>query len=210
MSEIFRNISEKDKCKLLKTLEANTHTFRKNESFFQLFKNDKMIGIVLSGNIQIIKNDYEGNEILMEDLEEGDIFGNTISSIQNVEHNIVVKEESTIILIDYNHILNCNIEKDYYLTFMKNLLEIVMHKLQEKNERLEILTKKTIRNKILEYLKIMRTKHGSRFVYLPFNFKDLADYLVIDRSAMTRELKYLKEEGFIAIKGKRIEILYDI
>ena len=114
MSEIFRNISEKDKCKLLKTLEANTHTFRKNESFFQLFKNDKMIGIVLSGNIQIIKNDYEGNEILMEDLEEGDIFGNTISSIQNVEHNIVVKEESTIILIDYNHILNCNIEKDYY------------------------------------------------------------------------------------------------
>ena len=196
MSKIFRNISEKDKCKLLKTLEANTHTFRKNEDFFQLFKNDKMIGIILSGNIQIIKNDYEGNAILIEDLEEGDIFGNIISSIQNGEHNIIVKDEATIIFIDYNHILNCNIEKDYYLTFMKNLLEI--------------LTKKTIRNKILEYLKIMRAKHGSRFVYLPFNFKDLADYLVIDRSAMSRELKYLKEEGFIAIKGKRIEILYDI
>ena len=93
---------------------------------------------------------------------------------------------------------------------MKNLLEIIMNKLQDKNERLEILTKKSIRNKILEYLNIMRRKHGSKIVYLPFNFKDLADYLVIDRSAMTREIKYLKEEGFIEVKGKKITILYDI
>lgn len=210
MTEIFQNISEKEKCKLLKSFEANTHTFRKNEAILSTIQNENMIGIIISGIVQIIKNDYEGNKILIEDLEEGDIFGNTISSIQNVEHNIIVKEDATIIMIDYNQIINCDTDKDYYITFIKNLLEIVMKKLQEKNERLEILTKKTIRNKILEYLNIMRKKHGSRYIYLPFNFKDLADYLVIDRSAMTRELKYLKEEGFIEIKGKRITILYDI
>lgn len=207
--EIFQNISEKDKCKLLKTLEANTHTYRKNETILSTIQNENLIGIILTGEVQIIKIDYEGNKILIEDLTDGDIFGNTISSIQNVEHNIIVKEQATIITIDYNRILELDSEKDYYVTFMKNLLEIVMNKLQEKNERLEILTKKTIRNKILEYLNIMRQKHGSRYVYLPFNFKDLADYLVIDRSAMAREIKYLKEEGFIAVKGKRIEILYD-
>ena len=207
--QIFQNISEKDKCKLLKTLEANTHTYRKNETILSTIQNENLIGIILTGEVQIIKIDYEGNKILIEDLADGDIFGNTISSIQNVEHNIIVKEQATIITLDYNHILELNSEKDYYVTFMKNLLEIVMNKLQEKNERLEILTKKTIRNKILEYLNIMRQKHGSRYVYLPFNFKDLADYLVIDRSAMAREIKYLKEEGFIAVKGKRIEILYD-
>lgn len=209
MIEIFQNISEKDKCKLLKTLEANTHTYRKNETILSTIQNENLIGIILTGELQIIKIDYEGNKILIEDLADGDIFGNTISSIQNVEHNIIVKEQATIITLDYNHILELDSEKDYYVTFMKNLLEIVMNKLQEKNERLEILTKKTIRNKILEYLNIMRQKHGSRYVYLPFNFKDLADYLVIDRSAMAREIKYLKEEGFIAVKGKRIEILYD-
>ena len=207
--QIFQNISEKDKCKLLKTLEANTHTYRKNETILSTIQNENLIGIILTGELQIIKIDYEGNKILIEDLADGDIFGNTISSIQNVEHNIIVKEQATIITLDYNHILELDSEKDYYVTFMKNLLEIVMNKLQEKNERLEILTKKTIRNKILEYLNIMRQKHGSRYVYLPFNFKDLADYLVIDRSAMAREIKYLKEEGFIAVKGKRIEILYD-
>ena len=209
MVEIFANISEKDKCKLLKTLEANTYFFKKNDTFFSTIKNENTIGIVLSGLLQIVKIDYEGNKTLIEELEDGDIFGSTISSIQNAEHNIVIKEDSTIILIDYSQIINCQLEKDYYLQFMKNLLEIIMNKIQEKNERLEILTKKTIRNKLLEYFNIMQKKHGSRYVYLPFNFSDLADYLVIDRSAMSREIKYLKEEGFIEVKGKRITILYD-
>ena len=74
--------------------------------------------------------------------------------------------------------------------------------------RIEILTKKTIRNKLLEYFKIVSTKNNSKNIYLPFTFTDLADYLAIDRSAMTRELKNLKGEGFIEIKGKRITLLY--
>ena len=52
-------------------------------------------------------------------------------------------------------------------------------------------------------------KHGSKYVYLPFNFTDLADYLGVDRSAMSREMKYLKEEGLIKVKGKKITILFE-
>ena len=84
-----------------------------------------------------------------------------------------------------------------------------MTKTEEKNERIEILTKKTIRNRLLEYFTIMSNKHGTKFIYLPFNYTDLADYLAIDRCAMSRELKNLKEEGFIEIKGKRITLLYE-
>ena len=54
----------------------------------------------------------------------------------------------------------------------------------------------------------MSKKNGSKYIYLPFNFINLADYLAIDRSAMSRELKFLKDEGFIEIKGKRITLLY--
>ena len=90
---------------------------------------------------------------------------------------------------------------------MQNLFTILSEKEQEKNERILILTKKTIRNKLLEYFKIMSRKNNSKYIYLPYNFTDLADYLGIDRTAMSREMKYLKEEGFIEVKGKKITLL---
>ena len=90
---------------------------------------------------------------------------------------------------------------------MQNLFTILNDKIKEKNDRISILTNKTIRNRLLEYFNVNITK-GTKYVYLPFNFSNLANYLGVDRSAMTRELKYMKEEGFIEIKGKRITILY--
>ena len=81
-------------------------------------------------------------------------------------------------------------------------------KIKEMNERINILSKKSIRNKLLEFFNLSFTKNNSRNIYLPFTFTELADYLAVDRSAMTRELKILKDEGFIRITGKRITLLY--
>ena len=80
--------------------------------------------------------------------------------------------------------------------------------IEEKNQRIEILTKKSIRNKILEYFKFLEKKNGYKSFILPISFTELADYLAIDRSAMSRELKNLKEEGFIKIKNKKVTLLY--
>ena len=78
----------------------------------------------------------------------------------------------------------------------------------QKNQKIRILTKKTIRNKLLEFFDIEQELHHSKNIYLSSTFTDLADYLAVDRSAMTRELKSLKDEGFIVIKGKKITLLY--
>ena len=72
------------------------------------------------------------------------------------------------------------------------------------NERIDILTRRTIRNKLLEYFKTEYKKHGSRIIYLPFSFSDLANYLAVDRYAMTREIKALKDDGIITVKDKKI------
>lgn len=208
MTNLFNNIDEKNKQKLLKSFEANTLTFKKDTTILSTLKNDNIIGIILEGCVQIIKTDYNGNRTIIEDLEENNIFGSSISYLKSNEHDVITKEDTKLILIDYINILNPKENNLYYNTFLKNLLNILNEKIEEKNERIEILTKKTIRNKLLEYFKIVSKKHGSKYIYLPFNFTDLADYLAIDRSAMSRELKYLKEEGFIEIKGKRITILY--
>ena len=92
--------------------------------------------------------------------------------------------------------------------FIKNLFIIMTKKISERNERIQILTKKTIRYRLLEYFEIMRKKNNSLNIYLPYNYIDLAAYIAVDRSAMSRELSNLKDEGFINIKGKKITILY--
>ena len=190
-------------------LPANTFNFKKESTILSVIKNDNIVGIITSGYLQIIRTDHNGIRTIIEELEEQDVFGSFISSLKNKEYEIIAKEDTEIIIIDYDNIINCNLtNKSFYNQFIKNLLQITSKKIQEKNERIEILTKKTIRNKLLEYFKIISKKHNSKYIYLPFNFTDLADYLAIDRSAMSRELKYLKEEGFIEIKGKRIKLLY--
>lgn len=209
MTYLFDNINSKNKEKLLLMIEANTLHFKKDSTILSVIKNDNIVGIITSGYLQIIRTDHNGIRTIIEELEEQDVFGSFISSLKNKEYEIIAKEDTEIIIIDYDNIINCNLtNKSFYNQFIKNLLQITSKKIQEKNERIEILTKKTIRNKLLEYFKIISKKHNSKYIYLPFNFTDLADYLAIDRSAMSRELKYLKEEGFIEIKGKRIKLLY--
>ena len=210
MTKIFDNISPRNKEKLLLLLGAHNFTFKKDTSLQSFVKEGNIIGIITKGYVQIIRTDHNGTRTIIEELEEEDIFGSYISSLKNKEYNIITKEDTEIIFIDYERILTCeDTTKTYYIEFTKNLLEIYATKINEKNERIEILTKKTIRNKLLEYFSIIFKKHNSKYIYLPSTFTDLADYLAIDRAAMTRELKNLKEEGLIEIKGKRITLLYN-
>lgn len=209
MSNLFNKISDNNKVRLLKMLEANTFEYTENTTILSTMKEQNIIGVVLTGYIQIIRTDYNGNRTIIEELYEGDVFGTLISSLKSNDYDMITKEKSKILIIDYDQVLNqTESNSTYYNTFLKNLLEIVTDRIREKNERIEILTKKTIRNKLLEYFRIVSSKHGSRYVYLPHTFQDLADYLAVDRCAMSRELKYLKEEGFIEVKGKRITLLY--
>ena len=208
MTNLFTNISEKNQEKILKILEASTLNFKPNCQILTSVKLDNMIGIVLSGYMQIIRTDYNGNRTIIEELTENDVFGTTISSLTN-ECEIITKEDTKIVVIDFNNILN-DVENNlsYYKQFIKNLLEIYSDKINTKNERIEILTKKTIRNKLLEYFKIVSKRNNSKKIYLTMTYIELADYLAVDRSAMTRELKNLSEEGFIKREEKKITLLY--
>ena len=210
MTKPFDNISEKNIKKLLYTLEGHTFNYVKGDQILRAFKSDNIIGIILDGDAEIIRNDYRGNKVKIEELTNDDIFGTQISSMNNKEYEIIAKTNVKVIIIDYKQLLNRNnLDKSYYNEFILNMLSIINDKLQEKNERIRILSNKTIRNKLLEYFSIQRNKNHSKNIYLPHNFTDLANYLSIDRSAMTRELKFMKDEGFIEIKGKKILILYN-
>lgn len=209
MINLFHNISEKNKEKILYTLETHTFTFPKNTRILTTVKEDNIIGYVISGYMQITRTDYNGNTTIIEELEEESVFGTMLSSLNNSEYDIVTKEDTKLIIIDYNRIINEETNHaNYYNQFIKNLLEIATNKINEKNERIEILAKKSIRDKLLEYFKIVSEKNGSKIIYLTLNYTELSDYLAVDRCAMSRELKNLKDEGFIKTDKKKITLLY--
>lgn len=208
MRKLFNKISVKEQTKLLKLLETSVLLFKKDTIILSSVE-ENIIGIILEGKAQIIRTDYNGNRTIIEELKEESVFGTALSSLSSDECEIITKEDTKVLIIDYDHILKSeNNNYAYYNQFIKNLLEITTNIIDGKNERIEILTKKTIRDKLLEYFNIYRKKHGTRNIYLPFSFTDLSDYLAVDRSAMSRELKYLKEEGFIETKGRKITLLY--
>ncbi len=96
--------------------------------------------------------------------------------------------------------------------FHHNLLEklpgLILNKMTDLNMRIELLTKRSIRDKLLGYFSLISTRKLSTSFELPISLTDLADYLSVDRSAMMRELKILKEDGFIEKSGNRIKLLY--
>ncbi len=204
MNNLFNNITNVNKEKILKSLEGNTLHFKKNNTILSNIKQDNIIGIILEGYIQIVKTDYNGNRTIIEDLYDNDIFSSKMSNISNSEYSVTTKEDTKLIIIYFNEILNNDLNTSYYNQFLKNLLYIMSDKMTNINNRIEILSNKTIRNKLLAYFKLMSKKNNSRIIYLPYTFIDLADYLGVDRSAMYRELKNLKEEGLITITNKKI------
>lgn len=206
MKKLFDNINDKEKELLLKEFEASTITYKKNSPVLSTVNNN-IIGIVLEGYLQIIKTDYDGFSIIIEELTEEKIFGSTLSSLNNGEYTIIAKEDSKVLVIEYDMIFNSVNYKPYVSRFLKNLLNITTDIIKEKNYRIQILTKRSIRDKLLEYFNINVTK-GSRILYLPFSYTDLANYLAVDRCAMSRELKNLKDDGFIETKGKKIYLKY--
>ena len=107
-----------------------------------------------------------------------DIFGSLITNINSDEITCITKEKTRVTYIDYDRITDTeNIKYDYYLTFIKNLLIILEEQLTTKNERIAILTKKTTRDKLLQFFKLTSIKKGSRTFTIPYSFTELAGYL---------------------------------
>lgn len=209
MISLFKDITPDNKSKLLKLLETSNFTYQKGVNIAYLFKDKESIGSVIEGSLDIIRIDYNGTRTIIETIYEDEILGTSLTSLLSNDYEIITREDTKILWLDYKVILGINDTKySYYNQFIKNLLMIALEKNTLKNERIEILTQKTIRNKLLEYFRIETLKNRSKIIYLKSTWQDLADYLAIDRCAMTRELKYLKEEGFISVKGRVITLLY--
>lgn len=205
----FAGMSSLQKNRLLKKLESHIYNFDKHEEILPTLKSTNIICIILEGCAKIINTNYLGEETLLDELYENSVFSTNMSNIDNIENHIYATEPCKILVIDYNKLINAkNLTLSYYNVFILNLFKILNEKFKENINRTQILTKKNIRDKLLAYFSTEYKRTKSHNIYLPSNFKALSDYLSINRSAMFRELKSLKEDKFIKVNGKKITLLY--
>lgn len=209
MENLFNGITGKNKEKLLSYLETYTINYKKNMTILDSFKRDNIICVVIAGSLIITRIDKNGTRTIIEELDEGSIFGTTFSAINNNEYEIRTTEDVSLLIFDFDNIINFDENRlSYYTQFLKNLNKILFEKLAKNNDRIEVLTNKSTRDKLLAYFNMVSRRNGSRIIYLPFSYTDLADYLAVNRLAMTRELSNMKVEGLIETKGRRIKLLY--
>lgn len=205
----FKKISEEEKNILLKNLEGSFFHVKKNESLHSILRLNNAIGIVIEGLLHNIKTDYKGNQIIIEELPKDSLFGSSLSLNIEGETEIIAKKDSDIVILDYSTIINYQHTDDkVYNQFIINLLANITQLITLRNERIRLLTVKTTRDKLLEYFRILAKQQGVRNIHIPFTYTELADYLSVDRSAMMREIKNLKEEKIIEVKSKKITLLY--
>lgn len=206
---VFYNIETKDLTKMFNCLGAIKLNFKKGATIISNLSNSNTLCIITSGSASVIRIDYDGNKSLIDTLDKDDVFESKMFNLNNSELSIIANTDTEVIIIEYDKFINrCSKNCPYHNQFIDNTLKIIMNKLNDNYERIQVLTKKTIREKLREYFRLLANKRGSRKFKLPMTYTDLANYLSVDRSAMMRELKYLKDDNFIEVNNKTIIIKY--
>ena len=167
-----------------------------------------VIGIVEQGQVRMIRYEYTGERTILDEFDEGDIFSDMFVESDFSELSVEAITNCAVTFIDYEEMISKAESSKLALQFLNNFIHVISHTLVKRNERIELLTTRSIRNKLLAYFELQAKKSNSKTFNLNYSYTDLADYLAVDRSALMRELKNLKEEKFISDVNKKITLLY--
>ena len=180
-------------------LNIQIKSIKKNDIITTYIKNRNQICILKKGNADIIRYDKNGNKTIIETLKSNDVFGEVFFPIKtNSELFVIAKTNCEVIFFLYNDILK------HSNTLNTNLLNLFLNRTIKQNIRIELLTKRSIREKLLSYFSFLSIEYNKKDFTLPLSYTDLADYLSIDRSAMMREIQHLQKENIIIKNGYNI------
>lgn len=208
-SSLFANIKKHEISSMLTCLNAEKKMFNKNDFIFSAGDTVSKVGIVVSGSVQIIKEDFYGNRSIFDKIEQADIFGESYSYTLNAKLSldIVASEKTEIIFIDYKKIIStCSSACLFHSRLIQNILSILATKNIKINEKMHHLTQRTIREKLFSYLSLQSIKNGKKEFYIPFNRQELADYLSVDRSALSKELCKMRDERIIKFNKNHFKL----
>jgi len=193
-----------------KCIKAQKKVFPAGSVITTYMEKRKQICILLSGKADLIRYDLKGNKDIIERFNENDVFGEVFHNVNtNNELFVLATKQCEVLIFLYDDLrIKCKQNCPFHTTLVSNILELILNNTISQNTRIEILSKRSIREKLLSYFNILSSKSFSKNITLPFSLTNLADYLSVDRSAMMREIRNLIDEGFISKNGNRIKLLY--
>ncbi len=198
-ARLFTAIGETDLDSLLACLGARLVQAERDSFLLRAGDSVHSLGLVLSGALHVSKENTEGERVLIAALSPGDCFAEALccAGIAESPVSVVAAADSAVLLLDFQRLLhNCPRTCAFHTKLIENMLGMLAQKNLSLQGRMEVLGHKTLRRRILHYLQPLSAHPGSN-VYIPFNREELAEYLCVDRSALSHELGRMKQDGLL-------------
>lgn len=211
-SPLFRGIAEKEVAPLLAQLQVRLKKYQKGEFLFYAGDPMSYVGLVLDGTVHIIQEDYWGNRNILSPIPAGISFGEAFACQENSRATVAVvaASDAVVMQVYIGRVLHTSQTLSRgQVQFIANILALMSQKNKLLTEKIRYLTQRSTRRKIMTYLSdIARMKESASFT-LPFNRQQLADFLSVDRSALSAELSKMKKDGLIDYKKDQFTLLHE-
>ena len=210
ISELFDGIDQNDYTTLINCLGGIEKTYSKDNYILLAGDTVDYVGVILSGKVKIIKEDFFGTRNIIAELGEGDVFGEAFAcaGVWISNETVQASTDCRIMMIQFKKLVTtCSNACAFHSALIANMLKIVAKKNIHMSDKMEIISKRTTREKIMTYLlSEAEKKHNQRFE-IPFSRNELADYLCVERSAMSRELSKMQQDKLIRYTKNNFELL---
>ena len=199
-SPLFHGIKPDELNAMLGCIGYHIGTFKKGDIVAFEGDNLKRIGIIISGAVDMVKEDLWGNKTMLVRMRKDELFGETFAcgsdSLSVV--TFMVSEDAKVLFMPFDRVMHsCTMACQFHHRLIENMVKIIADKNRDLMRKVDVVSKRTIREKLLAYLSIQAQVQDSRYFEIPMGRVELAEYLCVDRSALTRELAKMKEDGLI-------------
>lgn len=206
---LFVGIEERQYAALLDCLGARVRRYDKGKAIFHAGDAATQVGVVLAGSVQVCREDADGNRSILAAIGPGELFGEAYACAHtpSLPVSVWAAESCSILLLSLGKVATvCSSACAFHNLLIANLLRVLAQKNVFLTGKMEHLGKRTLREKLLSYLKSQEAEVGCAFS-IPFDRQALSDYLCADRSALSRELGNLQREGLVEFEKNRFRFL---
>lgn len=207
-SKLFMNLSEGDCNIALSLLSAQQTKYSKNNVLVSAGDSLKRFGLVVSGTVRVSFTDIDGNDVLVANVTEGDTFGEALCwlNVNEIPVTVTALTDTEVMWLSPD-ILRENNSDRVACILKNNYLSLLASKTLSMNDRIQILSKPTLRQKLITFFSQCANNNGTKTFTLPFDRETMALYLGVNRSALSRELSKMEKEGIIEFYKNSFKII---
>ncbi len=209
-TQIFAGVSNDEIRSMLLCLDARLRHYKKGEYVLREGEHLNDIMILADGRLHIQKDDYWGNRSILEQISMGEMFGEAYTASESgpLLNDVVAAENSAVIFFNAKRIITtCPTACRFHTIVVQNLFFSISEKNRKLVRKLSHMSKRSIREKLISYLSEEATRQNSSSFTIPFNRQQLADFLFVDRSAMSNELSKMRKEGLLEFERNCFKLL---